>query len=109
MKYITRLELFGLNERVIEEARSKVKTTEEVKRKVCMHWNSGFCKQSQCYHVHTDDDCDNCLQKEKCRYSKCRDIQGQTRTHRDRQGETRTGRDRQGQTEQTGTDRDGHG
>ena len=56
MKFITKIELFGLNERVIEEARSKVKKKEEVKNKVCMHWNSGFCKQSQCNYVHTDED-----------------------------------------------------
>ena len=74
-----------------------MKSKEEVKNKVCMHWNSGFCKQSQCYHVHTDEDCDNRLQGEKCRYSKCRDVQGQTRTDRDRQGQAGTDREKQGQ------------
>ena len=37
VKFITNIELFGLIERVIEEARSKVKKKEEVKNKVCMH------------------------------------------------------------------------
>ena len=34
VKWITEIELFGLNDRVIEEARSKVKKTEEAKHKV---------------------------------------------------------------------------
>ena len=106
VKYITRIELFGLNERLIEEARSKVKTTEEVKQKDCMHWNSGFCKQSQCYYVYTDEDCNNHLEGQKCRYRKCRDTQGQTGTDKDRQGHTWTDKDTQGQT---GTDRDRQG
>ena len=43
--FITRIELFRLSERVIEEARLKVKK------------NSGFWKESQCNYVHTDEDC----------------------------------------------------
>ena len=69
MKFITNIELFGLIERVIEEARSKVKKKEEVKNMVCMHWKSGFWKQSQCNYVYTDEDCHIHLQGEKCRYS----------------------------------------
>ena len=68
MKFITNIELFGLNERVIEEARSKVKK-KEVKNKVNMHWNSGFCKHTQCNYVHTDEDCNIHLQREKCKFS----------------------------------------
>ena len=34
-----------------------MKSKEEVKNKVCMHWNSAFCKESQRNYVHTDEDC----------------------------------------------------
>ena len=56
----------------------QMKSKEEVKNKVCMDWISTFCKESQCNYVHTDEDI--------WRYSKCRDLQGQTRTDRDIQG-----------------------
>ena len=110
------MELFGLNERVIQEAKSKEKKTELGKNQVFMHWNSGFCEQSQCYYVHTDEDCENYLLGEKCRVSKCTDIQGQTGTNRDKQGQRGTEMDRQGQAwtdrarkGQTWTDRDRKG
>ena len=88
---------------VFKEARSKVKRKEEVRNMVCMHWNSGFCKQHQCNYVHTDEDCDIHLQGEKCRYNKCKDRQGQTGTDKDKKEQRVTDKDRQGQT---GTDRD---
>ena len=78
-----------------EEARSKLNKTEEVNQKLFMHWNSGFCKQSQRSHVHTDEDCANCLKGEKCRYDKCRDNNGQTWTDKGRQGLTGTDKDYQ--------------
>ena len=94
---------------------SKMKNKEEVKDKVCMHWNSGFCKESQCNYVHTDEDCYIHLQVWTWRYSKCRDRHEQTGTYRLRQGQTRTYRVRQGQTRidkdrqgQAWTDRDNH-
>ena len=79
-----------------------------------MHWNSGFYKPSQYYNLHTNEECDIHLQGEECRYSKCRDIQGQTGTDKNTQGETERDKDRQGQTEtdmarrgHTGKDRNG--
>ena len=54
--FITKIELFGLNERVIEEARCKVKKKKK-KKKVYMHWNNGFCKESKCNYGYTNEDC----------------------------------------------------
>ena len=71
-----------------------------------MHLNNGFCKQSHCYYIHTDEDCENHLQGEKCRYSKCIDIEGQTGRDKDKQEQKGTNKDRQGQT---GTDKDKQG
>ena len=71
-----------------------------------LHWNSGFCNQSQCHSVYTDEDCDNYLQGEKCSYSKCINTQGKTKTNRDRQGQKGTYRDKQ---KKAGTDRDKQG
>ena len=42
VKFIFRVSLFILNERINEEARSKEKRKSEVKKKVGIHWNSGF-------------------------------------------------------------------
>ena len=55
MILIIRIELFRLNERVIKEERQKVK--KRVKNRVFMHWNSAFCKESQCNYVNTDENC----------------------------------------------------
>ena len=60
-----------------------------------MHWKSGFSKQSHYHDVHTDEDCGNHMQGEKCKYGRCRDMHGQTGPNRDRQGQTKTDRDRQ--------------
>ena len=67
-----------------------MKSKKEVKNKVGLHLNSGFCKESQCKYVHSDEDC----------YIH---LQGQTGRDKDRRGQTRTSRDKHGQT---GTDRD---
>ena len=61
-----------------------------------MHMTNGFYKQSQSNYIHTDEDCEIHLHGEKCGYSKCRDIQGQTGTDMDIQGHTGTDRERQG-------------
>ena len=93
-----------------------MKSKAEVTNKVSVHWKSGFCKESQCNYAHTDEDCFIPLQGLTRRYSKCRDIQGQTGTDKVRQGQTGTDRDRQGQAgtsmgrqRQTETSRDGNG
>ena len=96
MKKITKKELFGLNERVIEEERLQLKKTDKDKNENVL--NSGFCNQSHCSYIPTNEVCENHLQGEKCRYSKCIYIEGQTRRDKDRQGLTGTDKDRQGQT-----------
>ena len=73
-----------------------------------MHWNSGFCKKSQCNHIHTNKDCYIHLkgwpmQRHTGTTGTNKDRQGQTGTDRDRQGQAGTSMGRQGQT---GTDRD---
>ena len=60
MKFITKIELFGLNERLIDEARLKVIN----KNKLII----GFACIGT-VDVHTDEDCDIHLQGEKYRYS----------------------------------------
>ena len=71
----------------------------KVKNKVRMHWNSDFCKQSQCNYVHIDEDYNTNLQGKKFRYRNLdiyradSDRKGQTGTYRDRQGQTRKFRD----------------
>ena len=65
-----------------------MKSKDEIKNKVCVHRNSGSCKKSQCNYVHTDEDFSIHLQEKTWRYSKCRDIQGQTGTDRHRKSKT---------------------
>ena len=91
-----------------------MKSEEEVKNKVCMHWYSGFFKKSQFNYAHIDEACliplrgihEGIANVETNRDTGAdRDIQRQTGTDRDRQGQTRTSRDKHGQT---GTSRDKH-
>ena len=60
-----------------------MKSKEEVKNKVCTHWNSGFCKESQCNYDLTDEDCYIHLQS---RHEGIANVE----TYMDRQGKTRT-------------------
>ena len=64
------------------------------------HW---LLQAKSIFNVHTNKDCYVNLQGQKLRYSKCRDIQGQTGTDKDRQGHTGTDKDKQ---KQAWTDRD---
>ena len=118
-----------MDERVIEEARSKVKNTEEIKHEfacietvafaskvnvtmfipmktvliICRRKNAGIA------NVETYRDKQGLIRTHKDRRGQTgteRDKHGQTRTSRDRQGQTWTSRDRQGQT---GIDRDRQG
>ena len=70
---------------------------EEVKNKVCMHWSSGFCKESQCNYVHTYEDFYILIFRGR------HDGIGNVGTYRDRQGQKGTDKDKQGQA---WTDRD---
>ena len=108
VKFITKTELFGLNERGIEETRSKEKKQKEVKKLVCIHWNSGFCKINVTKFVLMSTMIFICRGGISCitNVETYRDRQGQKRTDRDRHGQTRKSRDRQGRT---GTSRDRKG
>ena len=53
--FITRIKHFRLNERVIEEARWKVK--KKLKTRFAYIGTVPFAKKSQCYYVPTDKDC----------------------------------------------------
>ena len=81
-----------MNEQVIEEERLQLKKTEEDKHENLL--NSGFCNQSHCSYIHTNEDCENHLQGEKCRHSKFIYIEGQTGRDKDRQGLTGTDKDK---------------
>ena len=71
VKLITDIELFGVTEKIIDDARSKSKMEEKVQNKVCKHWNSGFCKQGHCKYLHSNEDCQIHLQGKECRDNKC--------------------------------------
>ena len=84
-----------------------MKSKEEVKNRVCMHWNTAFRKGSQCNYGYTEEYCYIYLQGGTWRYCNTgtdrdqkqtdRDIQGQTRTSRDKHWQTGTSRDKKGQ------------
>ena len=109
--FITRIELFGWHERVIEEAIGKVKKKFKT-RFACIGTGAFAWKVNVITFILMKTVIFICRGRE-CRYSKCRDIQGQPGTYKDSQGQTRTSKNKQGQAatssdkqRQAGTDRD---
>ena len=86
-----------------------MKNKEEVKNKVCMHWNSAFCKEVNVTRfILMKTVIFICMGRHEviAHVETYRDRQGQTKTDRDIQGQTRTSRDKHGQT---GTSREKQG
>ena len=109
MIFITRIKLFGLNERAIEEARWKVK--KEIETRFACIETVPFARKVNvtmlilmktvifiCRGRHEGIASVETYRDRQGQTRTDRDIQGQTGTDRDRQGQTRTDRDRQGQT-----------
>ena len=104
MILITRIELFGLNERDIEEARGKVK--KKVKTWFACIGTVAFARKvNVTMFILMKTGIFICRGRHEgiANVETYRDRQGQTMTDRDKQGQTRTSRDKHGQTE---SDRD---